>query len=362
MFLQKLIRNDNIIRIAPNETLSSALAKLTTSHDAAFLFSHDNKFLGVINPYYCLIKSSYPVNAKVEHCVYHPPKLRINYPIDKVAEAFVQSNIHYLPVFDNKERFMGIVSARYLLDSFQTHEMYKVTVNELLKSKNRPILTVNENDIIASAINKFKKSKFSKLVVVSKEMKLKGMLSYYDLITFLFTPRNPRLNGGEKDVTKTSSLHQKVSNFSKKFVLTVTLKETLNDVIRMILTKSIGSVVVIDSERKPIGIITTKDLLQFFVMRHRRAKIEIVSKNLSEKSKHIFWMFFRPFSNLINKNSDLSKTKLIVKEEKAGNLFKVILALFPKKGNPKVIHQEGKNLSKILPSLNEILKNITQKK
>ncbi len=358
MFLEKLIRNDNIIRIAPNETLSSALAKLTTSHDAAFLFSHDNKFLGIINPYYCLIKSSYPSNAKVEHCVYHPPKLKINYPIEKVAEAFIQSNIHYLPVFDNKERFMGIVSARYLLDNFLSHPMYHASVGELLKTKNRPILTVNENEIISSAINKFKKMKFSKLIVVGKDMKLKGVLSYYDLITFLFMPKDAQ----QREAIKMNSLHQKVSNFSKKFVLTVTLKDSLQEVLRMIITKSIGGVVVIDSERRPIGIITTKDLLQFFIIRHRQAKIEIISKNLSEKSKYIFGMFLRPFSHLIKKNPDLSKTKLIVKEEKQGGLFKVILALFPKKGNPKVIHQEGKNLSKILPSITGILKNITQKK
>lgn len=358
MFLERLIRNDNMIRIDTNETLSSALAKLATSHDAAFLFSFDNKFLGVINPYYCLIKSSFPGNAKVEHCVYHPPKLRINYPLEKVVDAFIQSNIHYLPVFDDKDRFKGIISARFLLHNFQTHPMFHVKVGELLKTNNIINGTVNENDTIAFAISKFKKTKYSKLIVVGKDSKLKGMLSYYDLITFLFTPKDPQ----QRESVRANSLHQKVSNFSKKFVLTATLNDSLQDVVKMIITKSIGSVVIIDSDRRPIGNISTKDILKFFIQKHRQSKIEIVSKNLSEKSKQIFGVFFRPFSKQIKGNPNLSRTKLFVKEEKQGGLFKVILSLIPKKGSPKVIHQEGKNLSKLLPSINRTVRNIGSKK
>lgn len=360
MFLDKLVRNDNIIKIAPNETLSSALTKLSTSHDAAFLFSFDNRFLGVINPYYCLIQKSYPGNARVEHCIYHPPKIKINTPIEKVATAFIESKIHYLPVFDEKDRFKGMVSARALLNYFQSHLVFSSTVGELLKTKNRPLMTINENDTIALAISYFKKTKFSKLVVVGKENRLKGILSYYDLINFLVAPKDAQ-SRGQREGVKINASHQKVSNFSKKYVLTLNTTNTITDVIKLILSKGIGSVVILNDNKKPMGIITTRDILRFFIFRQRRARIEIISKNLSEKSKHIFGAFFRPFSHLLNHSNNLSKTRIIIKEEKQGGLFKVMLSLFPKKGEPKVIHQEGKSLSKILPSLNEIIRNIIKK-
>jgi len=37
-----------------------------------------------------------------------------------------------------------------------------------------------------------------------------------------------------------------------------------------------------------------------------------------------------------------------VKEEKQGNLFKVVLSLFPKKGQPKVATEEGRDLVDVL--------------
>src|SRR3989344_5586915 len=107
--LKDIIKTDRIIKISPDETLSQAVSQLRTSHDAAFIFDSENKLMGVINPYYSLIKSSYPGNSKVKHCLYHPPKLYINYPITKVAELFIESKIHYLPVFSDKDQFLGII-------------------------------------------------------------------------------------------------------------------------------------------------------------------------------------------------------------------------------------------------------------
>ena len=116
--LRDIIKTEGIIKISPEESLSSAVSKLRTSHDAAFVFNDKKKFLGLINPYYCLFKSSYPGNAKAEHCLYHPPKVRIDYSIAKVAGLFIESKIHYLPVFDLQDRFIGIISARHLLANY----------------------------------------------------------------------------------------------------------------------------------------------------------------------------------------------------------------------------------------------------
>src|SRR3989338_2991380 len=98
--LSEILKTDDIIRVSPQENLSSALSKLTTSHDAAFVFANE-EFKGIVNPYYDLIKSSYPGNAKVEHCMFHPPKIKENFPLSKVVELLIDSKIHYLPVFDD---------------------------------------------------------------------------------------------------------------------------------------------------------------------------------------------------------------------------------------------------------------------
>lgn len=347
MKLKDILKTDNIIKIHPGETISTALSRLSTSHDAAFLFSDDNVFMGMINPYYCLIKSSYPSNAKVEHCIFHPPKIRLNFPLAKVIQLFRESKIHYLPVFDEKDSFIGIISVRRILSHFYDSKIFSIPIHEFLKSKKRPPIVIQENDAITTALATFKKTKVSKLVVVGSDMKLKGILSYYDLISYLVAPMGSA-HKGEREGNKIHFHHMKVDHFFKTYVLTLSPNDALSSALRLILEKRIGSVVIIDEERHPIGIITTTDLLTLLLKGEQGERIQIINKNLSQQSRRVLGGFFNRFNLHIKKDKDIDKAKLLVKEEKKGNLFKVVLSLVPKKGTPQIFRTQGKNLLKTL--------------
>lgn len=295
MSLQDIIKTNNIIKVVSHENLSSALAKLSTSHDAAFLFDDDKKLLGVVNPYYSLIKSSFPGNAKVEHCVYHPPKVYVDYSIGKTADLFMQSKIHYLPVFNREDQFLGIISARHLLSQFRSLPLFNKKIKDLLKHKHRPLSLVFEDDPVSRAVNLFKLTKHSKLIVVNKDEKLKGILSYYDLIAYLVAPKMVEKRG-ERNGTKTNFYHHKVKNYAKSYVLTLTPNQTLLEAIHLILDKKIGSVVIIDEKRHPIGIITTKDLLRFFIQ-----------ENHINENRQILGGFFKHLYMMIAKSKTLQK-------------------------------------------------------
>ena len=57
----------------------------------------------------------------------------------------------------------------------------------------------------------------------------------------------------------------RVKNFAKSYVLTLTKDKYLSEAIKLIVDKRIGSVIIIDKERRPLGIITTRDILRFFI-------------------------------------------------------------------------------------------------
>lgn len=355
--LKDIIKTDNIIKIKPDETLSSALSKLTTSHDGGFVFSEDQRYLGIINPYYCLIKASHPSNAKVEHCLVHAPRIRLNMPINKIAKLFIESKIHYLPVFDQQEKFIGIISARRLISSFKNLDIFKIPIKEYLKIKKTPLVTINENDLISQALAVFKEKKFSKLIVIGQDFKLKGILSYYDLISYLISPKNSA-HRGERVGNRINYYHLRVKNFAKSYVLTLTENNLVKDAINLILEKKIGSVVIVDDHRHPIGIITTKDILRFFFNIKEQSKIEIASKNLSAQSRRILGDFFDRFNFFLKKEPEITKAKLFIKEEKNGGLFEAVFSLFPKKGKPQVIKKEGRSLFNVLEPIGKILKRI----
>ncbi|MFH0979342.1 MAG: CBS domain-containing protein, partial [Candidatus Roizmanbacteria bacterium] len=215
MRLLNILKENNIIKISPEDHLSSALTKLSTSHDAAFVFDQTDKFIGVINPYYCLIKSSYPGNTKVVHCLYHPPRIYVNYPLTKVAELFNQSKIHYLPVFDQQEKFLGIISVRRVLTHIKTLPIFKIKIKEIIKFKKFPV-TIYDNGSVSEALNLFKTYKFSKLIVINHEGRLKGVLSYYDLISFMVMPKNKEKRG-EREGNRTHLSNQPIKYFYKTY-------------------------------------------------------------------------------------------------------------------------------------------------
>ena len=279
MRLLNILKDTNIIRVSPESSLSSVLSKLSTSHDAGFVFDEENKFLGVINPYYSAVKSSHPGNTKVVHCLTHPPRIYLNYPIDKVCELFIQSKIHYLPVFSQDEKFLGIVSVRRVLSHFKSLPIFKEKIDSIIKNRWRKLITIKQNTSINEALHLFKTEKISKLVVVDFEGKLKGVLSYYDLINFIIGPKSKE-GRGERVGNKGSFYNLHVKTFAKSYVLTMNPAKTLADVAETIINKKIGSVVILDNERHPIGIVTSRDLLQFFIKQERGGIFKQVSSGI----------------------------------------------------------------------------------
>ena len=278
MRLLNVLKENDIIKVSPDDHLSHVLSKLSTSHDAAFVFNEDDKYLGIVSPYFTIIKSSLPGNTKAIHCLTHTAKVYLHYPLSKVCELFIQSKIHYLPVFDpvprgvqgkHEENFLGIISARRILSYFKDQPIFKVKVEEIIKKRWQGLITVFDDDTIGRAIQLFRTKKISKLIVISQDKKLKGVLSYYDLIKLMISPKYAN-HRGEGGGDKISFHNYRVKNFSKNYVLTLSKEKHLIEVINLILTKKIGSVIIVDGERRPLGIITTRDILRFYIDNEKR--------------------------------------------------------------------------------------------
>ena len=188
----------------------------------------------------------------------------MNYPVPRVARLLIKSKVHYLPVFDKKEEFQGIISARRILTNLKSMPAFKKTIGDALNLKRKPLIAVYEDDTVAHAIKLFKSTRFSKLVVINRDMKLKGILTYYDLISFMTAPK--KHEGKNDRVGRKSHLfNQHVKNYMKPYVITLKKENYLSEAFHLIIEKRIGSVVIVDVERHPIGLVTTRDLLRFYM-------------------------------------------------------------------------------------------------
>ncbi len=352
MRLINLLKTENIIKVDPEKTLSSTLRKLHSSHDAAFVLEGD-KFLGLINPYYTLITHSYPSNTKVKNCLYSPPKIKINFPINKVIDFFKQTKVHYLPVFDANDKFIGIISARRVLAYFSTHPLLEHKIKQLLKLKKQNLITIFNDETINHAFDLFKKHKISKIVVLDKNFKLFGILSYYDLIGYLTSPKQKE-SKGERIGNKVNFYYFPIKSLVKKYVLTLTEENLIKEAVNLILEKKIGSVVIINENKNPTGIVTTKDIFNFLFKIPELKKIEIITKDLSKENRQILGGFFDRFREKIQKDTTIDRARLVVKEKKNGGLFEAVLSLIPYRGKIEVRRKEEKNFIGLLKKILKI--------
>jgi len=285
MRLLNILKENDIIKVSPEDHLSKVLTKLSTSHDAAFVFDKDDKYIGIVSPYFTMIKSSLPANTKVEHCLTHTSKIYLNYPLSKVCELFIQSKIHYLPVFDEKSgKFLGIISARRILSYFKDLSIFKVSVDTIIRKRWQGLVTVFEDDTITQAIHLFKTNKISKLIVLNHDKKLKGVLSYYDLIKLMISPKYSS-HHGERGRENISFYNYRVKNFAKSYVLTLSKENQIIEIINLIVNKRIGSVIIVDKDRRPLGIVTTRDILRFYI----------------DNEKYAFMKSLNPFKKMFKK-------------------------------------------------------------
>lgn len=345
MSVKKIYKTEDIIKIDMDDTLSVALSMLHSSHDSAFVFDENKELKGIVNPYHCFIRKSYPSNAKVKHCMYRPPKIQLNTPLHDAAKLMIHSRVHYLPVYQNQS-FVGILSARRILEYVKDSPVLSQKIDISIRNK-KPLITIFEDEFVSKAINLFKQYKISKIVVISRDYKLKGVLTHFDIIAYLSIPKEKKSQNRNGD--KIAYTKKTVNHFMKTQVITLNSSQTLSTATHLILDKEIGSIVILDKAEHPIGIITTKDILEAISIRKSFPKLELIKQHVSDASSQLVKIFTSRLIKQSIKTRKIDRVKVLIKEEKGGKLFKAVVSFFSEDNKLyRFIEEEGHNLSRVL--------------
>lgn len=111
------------------------------------------------------------------------------------------------------------------------------------------VKTINQDAFVAEAVRTMDTHRFRHLPVVDASGKIVGMLSDRDFMQV-----------SDFDLTK-------VVQVMSRSVLTISESGTLLECANIILQKKISSLLVVDSSEKPVGIITTDDLIKELAQR-----------------------------------------------------------------------------------------------
>lgn len=260
MKAKQILKTTGIISLNSNAKLSEALSRLKSSHDAVMVVE-DNQFLGLINPYYSLIRRTYPANTKLKNCLFSPPKLSLQTDLAEIARLMLESKVHYLPVISDNGELLGIATARRVLKSQLNSIKAKQPIKALLKDK-RYLQSINLNSTFDEVLRFFQRSKLSKIVIVNQKHNLQGIISLFDLLP-LFEKPQERLHFFDRGEPEARFAKYSIKHFLKTATIRVQPEQKISEVISLILDKEIGSVIVMKNSLQPENIITTSDLLKY---------------------------------------------------------------------------------------------------
>ena len=115
----------------------------------------------------------------------------------KVAVLFRTHRIHHLPVVDDDNKVLGIVSKEDYLLLCDHFTMFKKEKEEELNQRflsslivkdimTKQVSTLHQDDPVALAVGIFKENLFKALPIVNDDQKLVGIFTTYDLLNFAF--------------------------------------------------------------------------------------------------------------------------------------------------------------------------------
>lgn len=255
---QDLLKLRKIIKCTPHQTLSQALAPLNRTHDAAFVFDENDKYLGVINPYISIFKSKHPGDTKVSSILFKPPQLTLDSYIWDVAKAMMDSKIYFLPVIAGNGDFEGVVSVNRMFDAIRKRDDIVKQINLITKNS---VVTVMQDSNLDKTYNLMRDQRVSRLPVVDIRGRLVGILTRFD-IQAAFSEPNKGRSWAPRVGEKSKYLAQPLKNYYHKIVVTASVGATALQIISLLLDKQVGSVVIIDRNRVPVGIVSIYDLLK----------------------------------------------------------------------------------------------------
>lgn len=273
-----LLVTEGILTSAPGETLSQALAKLNSSHDAVFVVEGKNVLLGVISPYYVMFQSNYPPTTKLRHCLFHPPKLSLDTPIWEIARKMVQSKVYFLPVFSKGGEWLGIVSVRRLMQAVV--EESDISRRLEMRKRSRRMITLSEDASLNEARALLRNGGVSRLPVVNDQGKVVGILTRYDLREAFSAPRSSQ-RFLSRVGQKRKYFDQPILRYYKRQVQTARQRAPLTQLINQMLEQRIGSVLIVNPKWQPIAILSYRDILEAISDLEREGK-EAVSLTAPE--------------------------------------------------------------------------------
>ncbi len=254
----KELMTEDFVSLDVNDSLAKFIGAMKTQHVHSALLFDQGAYAGIADKKSLVRTKIDPDSVKLKHILKKVPILSSSVEEAEMARLFINADTRTLPVLE-QNKVVGVVHAHSLLPFIQT-KLAQLRAEDVASKK---IIVFKETDSVDTTIATMNSRGIDRAPVVDNNGKLTGIMTLVDLyIDFYLHHQSKKTNIGSGKGTSPGKLA--LSNFMVEECSSVSPKAKMFEIINLFDSNQINSVVVVDKE-KPVGIITTKDLLMAFV-------------------------------------------------------------------------------------------------
>jgi len=282
--------------VRPESTLSEAIGIMLKYKQFELPVVAKNGILKGLLSYNSMAKAGrITIHEKVDGLQLNIPKLTIQDTVSRAAELLLSSDLRLLPVTKNR-KVQGVVrrwSIIELVSDLETWQRLKIT-----DIMHQPVEVVSEKNHLTKARSMMRNLDIRTIPVVNKKGELTGIIGIQDIISYLKPKRKAQLGdfSGEK-----IHFDPEVGDVMVGEPHFASEDATVSDVISIMLDKSISTVIVV-RDRKPVGVLSSFDILEHIVSAGRKQEQVFVNiSGLEHEDVDVMDSLFGILDNAMNK-------------------------------------------------------------
>jgi CBS domain-containing protein len=213
------------------------------------------KYAGIISRRWVVRSRLDHATTKVKTLMRSAPIVAPEFSLSRTAKLMIESGIRQLPVFENK-KILGFITDEKIIQRTIIQE-WGNSIVEMIMTKTPH--TIESTRSIGAVLNLIRENGISHIPVTING-KLAGIISIQDIIEYIYQPKISQTKGdfiGEKN----SIINMPAKGIMTKPVITISPEKSLKEAIKKMRNHKISSLVVTKNE-KIVGIITKLDFLE----------------------------------------------------------------------------------------------------
>jgi predicted transcriptional regulator/ribosome-associated translation inhibitor RaiA len=334
----------NVYTLKKDDTVSKAISLMKEKrfHQIPIV---DEEYEGMVFLKELIKSKGDPTRTKLENFIIYTPVLRGRMGIEEAVKILVETGLRALPVVE-EDKIVGILSETDVVLKLKIKRFNEINASNIM---NRPIVA-REEEKLKTILRIMQKNNISSVPLINWKEEVSGCINLFTLANFLYKEKE-RIESFRLAKERENILNSPAKNFSF-FPQIIDKNDTLEKVVTLF---KYGEEVIVTENKKPIGIIKPRDVLEILVVKET---IPIIVSGVEERENIISF-----FERKLDKFKKLGVEKIIAQIEKIGarnkynGKIKIII-----KGEILTTHSQAFDIYSLLRDMKEKIEREIEKR